>query len=432
MQEQKFERMKMDYVALARRFGTPLFVYDFDYVKAQYEKIKSEFEGRKSLVCYAVKANSNLSLLRFLAELGAGFDCVSVGEIRKCLLAGAKAYNIIFSGVGKRNDEIEFALQNGILFLNAESFDEVKMVEKIAQKLGVKARMSVRVNPNVDAKTHPYISTGLESEKFGVSVEEARQIYLYMHKSEFLEPVGIHFHIGSQLSDLSPVVEAAGIVAKLFKSLKSANIELKFFDVGGGLGVRYTDENEPDLHQWAQGILAALSGKEANLGEADALSGGNLAKEGFHAPTIICEPGRFLVANAGVLVTSVVGEKRNGKKRFVIVDAAMTELIRPALYEAKHEVCLLSPLGARGEASLCEVVGGVCESADFLDKSAFLPPLCEGDLLGVKSAGAYGFSMSSNYNMRLKPAEVAVVAGEAKLVRKRQEFEDLVRDEIQI
>ncbi len=518
-----------NFAQLARDYGTPLFVYDFDHVTARYNAIKREFAGRKSLVCYAVKANSNLSLLAHLARLGAGFDCVSGGELARCLRAGALPYRVIYSGVGKTDAEIEFALRSGILFLNAESFGEVRRIEAVAARLGAPARLCVRVNPNVDAKTHPYISTGLASEKFGVSADEARAIYLHAHKSEWLSPVGVHFHIGSQLLDTAPVAEAAGIVARLVRELRAVGVRLKFFDIGGGLGVRYTDEREPDLREWAQGVLAALSGGGlgggAGLGgasEFDRVANSNLTGEdlggedlgtnlnsgsggansnldgaggdfngagenagenagadniaggagGFDAPTIICEPGRYLVANAGTILTRVVGEKHNGAKRFVIVDAAMTELIRPALYEASHEVFVAaksvggnssanggadggangansnldensSAGGANvanaanqttantcGQASVCEVVGGVCESADFLAKGALLPPLAAGDLLGIRSAGAYGFSMASNYNSRLKPAEVALEGGVARLIRRRETFEQLVENEV--
>lgn len=393
-----------DYDALAREFGTPLYIYDFDEIAARYTALKSQFGAHKSLVCYAVKANSNLSILKLLASLGAGFDCVSINEVKRALLAGAKPYQIIFSGVGKSDDEIKTALEIGILMLNIESGAELDRVEAVAKNLGKKANISIRINPNIDAKTHPYISTGLSENKFGVVIERARELYLKAHKSEYLEPVGCHFHIGSQLLDITPIHEAAVIVSDFVSELAAAGVELKFFDAGGGIGVRYDDESEPDLYTYAQGILAALKGKEM---------------------TIVCEPGRYIVANAGELLTKVLYEKVNGDKRFVIVDAAMNDLIRPSLYEAYHEVVALN--AKEGAKSKTDVVGPICESGDFLAKDIELPSLNSGELLLIKSAGAYGFSMSSNYNSRLRAAEVAIEDGKARLIRARESFEDLIR-----
>lgn len=399
----------MDYLLLAKKYGTPLYAYDFDYIENQYNRLKKEFNARKSLIAYAVKANSNLSVLKHIAAQGAGFDCVSIGEIKRALIAGAQNYKIIYSGVGKSDEEIEQALNLDILMLNLESDEEMKRVELIAEKLGKIARISVRVNPNVDPKTHPYISTGLSENKFGVSIDKARKMYLYAHKSKFLDPIGIHFHIGSQLTDLSPVVEAANIVSKLLRELKALEIDIKFFDVGGGVGIRYDQENDPDLYAYAQGILSALKGMDV---------------------TIICEPGRFLVGNCGVFITKVLYEKTNdakpeSRKRFVIVDGAMNDLIRPSLYEAYHEIDALK----EGKGELCDVVGPVCESGDFLGKNISLPELSSGDILVVKSAGAYGFSMSSNYNSRPRAAEIAIKGGKDRLIRKRENFEDLIQNE---
>ena len=394
----------MDYLALAKKYKTPLYIYDFDHIKAQYEKLKREFNARKSLICYAVKANSNLSLLKHIAALGGGFDCVSIGEAKRALLAGGSNYKIIYSGVGKSDEEIKEALNLDILMINLESYEEMLRVELIAKELNKKARISVRVNPNVDPKTHPYISTGLHKNKFGVSIDEARKIYLHAHKSDYLDPVGIHSHIGSQLSDISPVIEAANIVSSLLKELRAADIDIKFFDVGGGIGIRYKDENEPNLYEYAQGILAALKGQDA---------------------TIICEPGRFIVGNSGELLTSVLYEKRNTNKRFVVVDAAMNDLLRPSLYEAYHEIVALKD----GAKSPCDVVGPICESGDFLAKDIELPRLEHGDLLVIKSAGAYGYSMSSNYNTRGRAAQIAIESGKDRLIGQRESFEDMIRNE---
>ncbi|MCR8678872.1 MULTISPECIES: diaminopimelate decarboxylase [Campylobacter] len=394
----------MDYLALAKKYKTPLYIYDFDHITAQYNKLKREFNARKSLICYAVKANSNLSILKHIATLGGGFDCVSIGEVKRALLAGASNYKIIYSGVGKSDEEIKEALNLDILMINLESYAEMQRVEIIAKELNKKARISVRVNPNVDPKTHPYISTGLNKNKFGVSIDEARKIYLHSHKSDHLDPVGIHCHIGSQLSDISPVIEAANIVSSLLSELRVAQIDIKFFDIGGGIGIRYKDENEPNLYEYAQGILAALKRQDT---------------------TIICEPGRFIVGNSGELLTSVLYEKSNVDKNFLIVDAAMNDLLRPSLYDAYHEIVALKD----GEKRVYDVVGPICESGDFLAKDIELPKLQHGDLLVIKSAGAYGYSMSSNYNTRGRAAQIAIENGIDRLIGKRESFEDMIRSE---
>ena len=429
----------MDYSSLARKYGTPLYVYDFNEIQKNFIALKEAFAARKSLVCFAIKANSNLSVLKFLSDLGSGFDCVSIGELRRALYIGAKSYKIIFSGVGKQDSELEFALQLDILLINLESEAEMLRLEQIAQKLNKPARISIRVNPNVDAKTHPYISTGLNENKFGVSIETARKMYIYAKKSKFLNPVGIHFHIGSQLTDISPICDAAKIVSDLLRELRALEIDIKFFDVGGGIGIRYEDEKQIVLYDYAQGILKSLSGLDV---------------------TIVCEPGRFITGAAGVFLTRVLYEKQNCGKRFVIVDGAMNDLIRPSLYGAHHAIEIVSAseginldeagdsevnLGGRGadqtsssgadekissvnlsEASLCDVVGPICESGDFLAKGVSLPSLQSGDLLAIKSAGAYGFSMSSNYNTRCRAAEVAVYDGQDRLIRKRESFDELI------
>lgn len=392
----------MDYIKLKEEFKTPFYLYDFDLIKSRFLKLKSAFKARKSQIFYAMKANSNLSLLQMLARLDSGFDCVSIGEVKRALRVGVKPYKIIFSGVGKNEEELEQALKFDILYINLESEEEMLLLESVAKKLDLKARISIRVNPNVDAKTHPYISTGLNENKFGVELEVARKMYLYAAKSEFLEPVGVHFHIGSQLLDISPIHDAALIVAKLLRELKALKIELKFFDVGGGLGVGYKGEKEPCLYDYAQGILANLSGLDVTIG---------------------LEPGRFLVAKSGVLVCSVLYEKITPKKRFMIVDAAMNDLIRPSLYDAYHEIVL--PY-TKGEVSPCDVVGGICESGDFFAKDRRLAKSKSGDIVLIKEAGAYGFSMSSNYNTRPRICELALENGAVKMVRKREKFEDLI------
>ena len=448
----------MDYSSLARKYGTPLYVYDFNEIQKNFIALKEAFAARKSLVCFAIKANSNLSVLKFLSDLGSGFDCVSIGELRRALYIGAKSYKIIFSGVGKQDGELEFALESDILLINLESQAEMLRLEQIAQKLNKPARISIRVNPNVDAKTHPYISTGLNENKFGVSIETARKMYIYAKKSKFLNPVGIHFHIGSQLTDISPICDAAKIVSDLLRELRALEIDIKFFDVGGGIGIRYEDEKQIVLYDYAQGILRSLSGLDV---------------------TIVCEPGRFIAGAAGVFLTRVLYEKQNCGKRFVIVDGAMNDLIRPSLYGAHHKIELVSeqnsackscasqsdtensttqnsppqngvsqslqgnfapqnssnlssavdnsaPQSSAESLSLCDVVGPICESGDFLAKGVSLPSLQSGDLLAIKSAGAYGFSMSSNYNTRCRAAEIAVYDGQDRLIRKRESFDELI------
>ena len=391
----------MDFKKLADKYQTPLYVYDFNHFTEQYKKLKEAFKGRKSLISYAIKANSNLSVIKHFANLESGADCVSIGEVKRALLAGIPKYKIIFSGVGKRDDEIEEALKLDILMINLESEAEMQRVEEIAGKLGVEARISVRVNPNIDPKTHPYISTGLNENKFGVDLDTATRIYLKAKNSPHLNPVGIHFHIGSQLTELEPIKEASQIVADLVRKLQKVDIDIKFFDIGGGLGIRYKDEVLIEPYEYAQAILSTLTGLDV---------------------TIVMEPGRFLTANGGYFLTKVLYEKINGDKRFVIVDGAMNDLIRPSLYKAYHKIEVLSD----GEVSKANIVGPVCESGDFFAKDIDIPTTNHGDLVIIHSAGAYGFVMSSNYNSRPRPAEVAIIDGKDKLIRRRESFEDLI------
>ena len=399
--------MNLDTQALVEKYGTPLYVYDFDYIENRYTTLKDAFAGKKSIINYAVKANSNLSVIAHLAKLGAGADCVSIGEVNRALTAGVDKYKIIFSGVGKRDDEIREALQKDILMLNLESEAEMKRVELVAKELGKEARISIRVNPNIDPQTHPYISTGLHENKFGVEIDMAKRMYIYANKSEFLNPVGIHFHIGSQLTKLSPIQESAQIVADLVRSLKAIKIDIKFFDVGGGIGVVYDDEVTISASDYTQAIFHATKGLDV---------------------TLLCEPGRYMVANAGAFFTKVLYEKNNDGKRFVIVDGAMNDLIRPSLYNAYHKI---ETVGVEGEKTVADVVGPVCESGDFFGKDVPLPPLEHNDLLVVQSAGAYGFTMASNYNTRAKPAEVALQGGKDRIIRKRETYEDQVRLELE-
>ena len=396
----------INFKKLAKKYKTPLYIYDFNHITKQYNSIKNEFNARKSLLCYAVKANSNLSVVKHFADMGSGADCVSIGEVRRALLAGVAPYKIIFSGVGKNDDEIREAIQSDILYINVESEAELGRVELIAKELNKISRISIRVNPNIDAKTHPYISTGLHENKFGVDVDTAKRIYLKAKNSEFLDPIGIHFHIGSQITELSPFAEASAVVADLVRNLKALDIDLKFFDVGGGIGIDYNGEKTIKPYDYAQAIMQNLAGLDV---------------------TLTCEPGRFLVGNAGYFLTKVLYEKQNGNKRFVIVDGAMNDLLRPALYGAFHKVELLESKNRESNDLLCDVVGPVCESGDFLGKDVSLPIMNHNDILVVHSAGAYGFTMASNYNSRNRSAEVAIINGKDYLIRQRESFDEQIR-----
>ncbi|MGB5866331.1 MAG: diaminopimelate decarboxylase [Arcobacteraceae bacterium] len=398
--------MAINFKELSEKYQTPYYVYDFDYITKQYNELKDAFKARKSLISYAVKANSNLSVVKHLGDQGSGADCVSIGEVKRALKVGIPKYRIIFSGVGKIDTEIREALNLDILMINVESEAELHRVALIAKELNKVARISIRVNPNVDPKTHPYISTGLHENKFGVDLNTAKRMYIYAKNNEHIEPVGIHCHIGSQLTELAPIKESVNIVADLVRNLKSAlSIELSFFDVGGGLGIVYDNEVLIDTYEYAQTVLDALFGLDV---------------------TVVCEPGRFIVGNCGTFVTKVLYEKINGSKRFVIVDGAMNDLIRPSLYNAYHKIEVVNKTE---DVSDCNVVGPVCESGDFFAKNIELPATEHNDLLAIYSAGAYGFTMASNYNTRGKVAEIAIENGEDRLIRRRETFEDLIAHE---
>lgn len=398
--------MAINYKELANKYQTPYYVYDFDHISEQYNELKEAFKARKSLISYAVKANSNLSVIQHLAQMGAGADCVSIGEVKRALTAGVQKYKIIFSGVGKTDDEITQALELDILMINVESLAELERVELMAKNLGKQARISIRVNPDVDPQTHPYISTGLHENKFGVDIDTAKRMYIMAKKSDFLDPIGIHCHIGSQLTELAPIKEAVNIVADLVRNIKAAlNIDILFFDIGGGLGIKYDNETLIDTYEYAQTVLDSLFGLDI---------------------TVVCEPGRFLVGNSGIFVTKVLYEKTNGSKRFVIVDGAMNDLIRPSLYDAFHKV---EVIGKSENATDCNLVGPICESGDFFAKNINLPQTQHNDLIAIYSAGAYGFTMASNYNTRNKVAEIALENGQDRLIRKRETFEDQIEHE---
>ena len=402
---------RVSLVSLARRYGTPLYVYSADQMVARLGLFQQAFADRDHLVCYAVKANSALAILKLFADRGAGFDIVSGGELERVIAAAPEAVGrVVFSGVGKTAAEIDRALAAGILQFNVESESELELLSKRAKKLRKPARFALRVNPDVFAETHPYISTGLREHKFGVDIRRAPALYRRMAGNRWLQPHGISVHIGSQIRSAEPFGSAIERVCKLVRQLQRAGIELQVIDAGGGLGIDYHSAHfdaAAKVHEYATALNRALGGFTGRL---------------------LLEPGRFLVAQAGALVTRVLHVKRNGSKAFVITDAAMNDLIRPALYQAFHEIAPVAP--RRGKPRLVDVVGPVCETGDFFARDRSLPRLMPGDLLALFDAGAYGMVQSSNYNTRARPAEVLVQGAKARLIRRRETVEDLLAPEI--
>jgi len=391
---------------LAERFGTPLFVYSATALARAYDALDAALAGTPHVICYSVKSNMNLAVLRTLVARGAGADVTSGGELFRALRAGAPPDRIVYSGVGKRDDEIDQALVARIKMFNVESRAELRRIDAVAAARGVRAPVAFRVNPDVDPETHPYISTGLRTSKFGVPWSEAGDAYAEAKALENVEVVGIDCHIGSQLTSIRPFVDALNRVRRLVLELRDAGHDVRVIDVGGGLGVRYEDESPPSFEAYAEGVLESVGGLGCEL---------------------VFEPGRAFTANAGVLLARVLYEKHNEDERFVVLDAAMNDLVRPALYGGHHRV---EPVGPpRGEPRPADLVGPVCESGDFLARDRPFPPVEPGDLVAVHSAGAYGFAMSSNYNGRVRAAEVLVKGRERALVRERETYEDLVRGE---
>jgi len=388
---------------IARRFGTPCYVYSRAAIAAAYAEFERALRGCDALVCYSVKANSNLAVLALLARLGAGFDIVSGGELARVIAAGGDARKTLFSGVGKTESEIELALQKGVFCLNLESEAELERVAAIARRLGRRAPIAFRVNPDIDARTHPYISTGLLEDKFGVAHAEAERLYARAAAMESVELLGIGCHIGSQLTSAAPLVAAVERLVALADRLAAAGIALRHVDVGGGFGIRYKDENPQPIAEFVAGALAALGNRKHRL---------------------ILDPGRSLVGNAGLLLTRVEYLKLGPARNFLVVDAAMNDLVRPALYGAWHEVRPVRERESGAASAVYDVVGPICESGDFLSKSRTLAAR-QGDLLALMSAGAYAMAMSSNYNSRPRPAEVLVAGAEAQLVRSREAVEEL-------
>jgi diaminopimelate decarboxylase len=391
--------------AIAERFGTPTYVYSRAHIEAQYRAYADALAGMPHLVCFAVKANSNLAVLNVLARLGAGFDIVSRGELERVLAAGGEPGKIVFSGVGKTREDMRRALEVGVHCFNVESTDELERLQVVAAELGVRAPISLRVNPDVDAGTHPYISTGLKENKFGIAIADAEDVYIRAAQLPNLDLIGVDCHIGSQLTSLPPFLDALDRLLALVDRLGDCGIHLHHLDLGGGLGVRYRDEEPPLASDYIKAVRERLDGRDLAL---------------------VFEPGRFIVANAGVLLTQVEYLKHTEHKDFAIVDAAMNDLIRPALYQAWMNVSAVRPRD--GQPRTYDIVGPICETGDFLAKERQLV-LAEGDLLAVHSAGAYGFVMSSNYNTRGRAAEVLVDGTEAFEVRRRETVAELFAGE---
>jgi diaminopimelate decarboxylase len=386
---------------IAEEFNTPCYVYSKAALCQAFTSFQAGLLGTNHLVCFAVKANPNIAILNLFAKLGAGFDIVSGGELARVLAAGGDPKKIVFSGVGKTADEMRAALNAGIFCFNVESESELARLNEVAKSMGKIAPVSLRVNPNVDAKTHPYISTGLKNNKFGVAFEDAISVYTQAASMPNIAIHGVDCHIGSQITELAPFIEALDLILGLVDALEAKNIPISHIDVGGGIGITYADETPPEFGVYAKAILAKLAGRNVKL---------------------LFEPGRALVGNAGVLLTKVEYIKHTESKNFAIVDAAMNDLMRPALYDAYHDIVAVKPRA--GETKTYEIVGPVCESGDFLGHDRKLN-LQEGDLLAIKSAGAYGMSMASNYNTRPRAAEVMVDSDKTYVIRQRESIADL-------
>jgi diaminopimelate decarboxylase len=392
---------------IAKELGTPCYVYSHATLIRHFRALDSAFQHVPHIIAFAMKANSNLAILRLMAREGSGADIVSGGELYRALKSGVPPSKIVFAGVGKNREEIRYALKSGILMFNVESSEELRAIDDVAAEMRTKARVALRVNPDVDPKTHPYISTGMKKSKFGISADRALEEFKLASSLKHIDVAGVHKHIGSQLTEIAPFVDALKKVLELVEQLKGQGINIRYVNIGGGLGITYSDEKPPE----PKDLSAALSPLLRDL-----------------TYTLIMEPGRVIVGNAGVLVTKVLYQKVNDVKRFVIVDAAMNDLIRPSLYGAFHDIKPVRETPA-SKSAMVDVVGPICESGDFLAKDRAMPEVRTGDLLAVMSAGAYGFVMSSNYNSRPRVPEVLVRGKEIHIVRERESLADLVRGE---
>ncbi len=392
---------------IAARVGTPAYLYSCGRIRERYGQFVRALGGNNNLICYAVKANDNLALLRLLAGEGAGFDIVSGGELYRVLKAGGRASRVVFSGVGKTAEEIDYALKAGILLFNCESESELRLLSERAVKKKIRARVALRVNPQVNAKTHPYIATGLREHKFGISIRDAEKLFVSVHGWPGLELAGLSCHIGSQISDLAAFQEALQKILLLAGQLSRAGFPVRYLDAGGGLAVPYRPgDTTPTIAAYGKAIRWVLNGHDLQL---------------------IVEPGRSVVADAGILLTRVIHTKSTGRKQFVIVDAAMNDLIRPALYDGYHEIRHVQ--SRRRPVEKCDVVGPVCETGDFIARNRDLPAAEPGDLLAIFMAGAYGFVLSSNYNARPRAVEVLVDGEQWRVGRRREKMSDLIRGE---
>ncbi len=394
---------------IAESVGTPVYIYSKKHFMEQFNKFDKAF-SRKHCISFAIKANSNLNVIKTFAELGSGADIVSKGELFRALKAGIEPSKMVFSGVAKTKDEIKYALENDIMMINLESVDELYAVNDTAKEMNKKARIAFRINPDVDPKTHPYISTGLKKNKFGIPYDEAVESYIKARNLDNIEIYGVQFHIGSQLLDSTPIYDASVKIAQLIRELKKENIEIKAVDVGGGLGIVYNKKTDapPSVETYANQIEKAF-------------------KE-FPDALLVCEPGRFLVGNGGILVTQVVYHKTNINKNFIIVDAGMNDLIRPSLYGAYQEIQPIKH--KKGNKIVCDIVGPICETSDSFARDYEIENPKNGEYLAVFSSGAYGFTMSSNYNSKTKPAEIMVEKDRYKIIRQRENLEDLIKGEI--
>jgi len=392
--------------AIADSVGTPFYLYSHNTLLNHFKVFDSAFSSVQHLVCFSVKANSNIAVLKTLINQGGGVDIVSGGELFRALMAGADPKKIVYSGVGKRVDEIEFALQTGILMFNIESTQELKVIDSVAGKLGNRARISFRINPDIDPKTHPYISTGLKKNKFGINIKKSLEEYRNAKRLKHIDIVGVDCHIGSQITDVAPFIDALKRIKELVVELQKEGININYLDLGGGLGITYDEETPPHPNIYAQAIIKEVSNLNCML---------------------ILEPGRVIVGNAGILVTKALYTKKSEDKNFVIVDAGMNDLSRPTLYGSFHGIQPVK-LMKRSEF-VADLVGPICESGDFLAKDRKMPQFERGDLVAIMSAGAYGFTMSSNYNSRPRVPEVMVAGDEFYIIREREEYDDLIKGE---
>ncbi len=391
---------------VAKEVGTPVYVYSRKALEENFKAFDRPFSSVPHLICFAVKSNSNLSILKIFRNLGAGFDIVSGGELFRARQVAIDPQKVVFSGVGKKQGEIDYALNSKILLFNVESKAELDAIEARGKFLNLKARVAFRVNPDIDPDTHPHISTGLQRHKFGINIEEALLLYQYAKSLKHVEAIGIRCHIGSQVTSMSPFVEAWQKVFDLVDVLAPGKTPLQYVDLGGGLGIRYHQESPPSVEEYARALLGFFQDRGL---------------------TLILEPGRILSANAGALLTEVLYLKTSGDRHFVFVDAGMNDLIRPGLYDAYHEILTVEKKSS--SSRIVDVVGPICETTDFLARGRQLPEVEKGDWLAVMNAGAYGFSLSSNYNSRPRPAEVLVDGYTYQIIRKRESYEDLVRGE---